>query len=90
MERVAVLKVHDMGNACHATSSLIKVVNAMTKQSSRGGDHASHEQHVKAGQQSHKNEGSSSHSKSASSESSRGGSHEQHVKAGQQSHKNDR
>jgi hypothetical protein len=62
----------------------------MTKQSNRGGDHASHEQHVKAGQQSHKNEGSS-HSKSASSgSSSRGGSHEQHVKAGQQSHKNDR
>lgn len=60
-----------------------------SKQSNRGGDHASHEQHVKAGQQSHKNEGSS-HSKSASSGSSRGGSHEQHVKAGQQSHKNDR
>ena len=40
----------------------------------------SHEQHVKAGEQSHKG----SHSES----SSRGGSHEQHVKAGQQSHKN--
>ncbi|WP_439815522.1 hypothetical protein [Zavarzinia sp. CC-PAN008] len=44
----------------------------------------SHEQHVKAGQQSHKNSGSSD-SKQASS---RGGTHEQHVKAGQQSHKN--
>jgi len=40
-----------------------------------------HEQHVKAGEQSHKNtSGSSSHSQ--------GGTHEQHVKAGQQSHKN--
>lgn len=67
----------------------IKVVNVMTKDSNRGGDHASHEQHVKAGQQSHKQEGSSSNAKSASSGTSRGGSHEQHVKAGQQSHKND-
>ena len=49
----------------------------------RGG---SHEQHVKAGEQSHKND---DHSKSAGGSSSRGGSHEQHVKAGEQSHKND-
>lgn len=48
--------------------------------SSRGG---SHEQHVKAGQQSHKNSGSKS-SSSSKSESS----HEKHVKAGEQSHKN--
>jgi len=54
----------------------------------------SHEQHVKAGQQSHKNEGSSSGSggdKSGGDKSgsgTRGGSHEQHVKAGEQSHKN--
>lgn len=52
----------------------------------RGG---SHEQHVKAGQQSHKNDDHSSSAKSAGG-SSRGGTHEQHVKAGQQSHKNDR
>ncbi|MBP1472763.1 hypothetical protein J7I44_00490 [Frateuria sp. MAH-13] len=53
----------------------------------RGG---SHEQHVKAGEQSHKND---DRSKSAGSSSgnhgSQGGTHEQHVKAGQQSHKND-
>ena len=58
----------------------------------------SHEQHVKAGEQSHKNSSSSSssarddmYSKSSDSKSgsgTRGGSHEQHVKAGQQSHKN--
>ena len=51
----------------------------------RGG---SHEQHVKAGEQSHKNTtGSGSHSESEG-EHMRGGTHEQHVKAGQQSHKN--
>ena len=54
----------------------------------RGG---SHEQHVKAGEQSHKND---DRSKSASNSSSgnrgtQGGTHEQHVKAGEQSHKND-
>lgn len=52
----------------------------------------SHEQHVKAGQQSHKNtdtkQGSSSSSNQDKSSGTRGGSHEQHVKAGQQSHKN--
>ncbi len=47
----------------------------------RGG---SHEQHVKAGEQSHKNDGDKE------SGGQRGGSHEQHVKAGQQSHKNDK
>ncbi|MGN6765712.1 MAG: hypothetical protein ACTHJY_11190 [Rhizobiaceae bacterium] len=51
----------------------------------------SHEQHVKAGEQSHKNddrrkEGGREHE----SGGQRGGSHEQHVKAGEQSHKNDR
>ncbi|WP_181315841.1 hypothetical protein [Rhizobium sp. JAB6] len=53
---------------------------------SQGG---SHEQHVKAGQQSHKNtdtKQASSH-KEQRSGGERGGSHEQHVKAGQQSHK---
>jgi hypothetical protein len=48
----------------------------------RGG---SHEQHVKAGQQSH---GGSSPQKSASGGSERGGGHEQHGKSGDQSHKN--
>jgi hypothetical protein len=52
-----------------------------------------HEQHVKAGQQSHKNmENNTRNASSGSREQytggSRGGSHEQHVKAGQQSHKN--
>ncbi|MCO4857258.1 hypothetical protein MKD49_12285 [Herbaspirillum sp. WGmk3] len=56
----------------------------MSSENTRGG---SHEQHVKAGQQSHKNSpASSSSTKSASP--SHGGSHEQHVKGGQQSHKN--
>src|SRR5208283_2167292 len=50
---------------------------------SQGG---SHEQHVKAGEQSHKN--TSGSGKTGSEEGSRGGSHEQHVKAGEQSHKN--
>lgn len=51
----------------------------------------SHEQHVKAGQQSHKNDDDkrSQGSQSEQSGGQRGGSHEQHVKAGQQSHKND-
>ncbi|MGO7790217.1 hypothetical protein [Rhizobium ruizarguesonis] len=50
-----------------------------------------HEQHVKAGQQSHKNDSnarSASVGRDAQSSGTRGGSHEQHVKAGQQSHKN--
>ncbi|TXH84518.1 MAG: hypothetical protein E6Q77_02450 [Rhizobium sp.] len=53
-----------------------------------------HEQHVKAGQQSHKNtDNNTRHASSGSSHEqhsggSRGGTHEQHVKAGQQSHKN--
>ena len=49
-----------------------------------------HEQHVKAGEQSHKNSGTSqsgSH-EGEHSTGTRGGSHEQHVKAGEQSHKN--
>ncbi|WP_113266689.1 hypothetical protein [Agrobacterium cavarae] len=55
-----------------------------------------HEQHVKAGKQSHKNSDDKSTTRSASSKSSadskssgkQGGSSEQHMKAGQQSHKN--
>ncbi len=50
----------------------------------------SHEQHVKAGQQSHKNSDAkhASGNREQQSGGERGGSHEQHVKAGQQSHKN--
>lgn len=63
----------------------------MAQNHTQGG---THEQHVKAGQQSHKNDGK--HASSGGSggsdkqqqPSSRGGSHQQHVKAGQQSHKN--
>lgn len=51
----------------------------------RGG---SHEQHVQAGQQSHKNAPGSQSSGNSQPSGTRGGSHEQHVKAGQQSHKN--
>ncbi|OWW02367.1 hypothetical protein ATY81_22250 [Rhizobium sp. R72] len=52
----------------------------------------SHDQHVKSGQQSHKNAGADKTSSSASEKAgqgsgTRGGTHEQHVKAGQQSHK---
>ncbi|WP_199224830.1 hypothetical protein [Falsochrobactrum shanghaiense] len=52
------------------------------KQGGSGQRGGTHEQHVKAGEQSHKN---ADDKKSADQ---RGGSHEQHVKAGQQSHKN--
>ncbi|MFC3703385.1 hypothetical protein ACFOOL_01290 [Devosia honganensis] len=53
----------------------------------RGG---SHEQHVRAGQQSHKNDDMrQAGSRDDQQQSSRGGTHEQHVKAGQQSHKKD-
>lgn len=51
----------------------------------------SHEQHVKAGQQSHKTKdvkAAGSKSQTDNSRGTQGGSHEQHVKAGQQSHKN--
>jgi hypothetical protein len=60
-----------------------------TEHGTRGG---SHEQHVKAGEQSHKNTaGAQGHHEKTdqdSSKSTQGGTHEQHVKAGQQSHKN--
>jgi len=60
----------------------------MAQNHTQGG---THEQHVKAGQQSHKNDGKQASSGGGGDKqqsSSRGGSHEQHVKAGQQSHKN--
>ncbi len=55
-----------------------------------------HEQHVKSGQQSHKNTpatGAGSHDQQSQAKSgsnaggTQGGSHEQHVNAGKQSHK---
>ena len=49
-----------------------------------------HEEHVKAGQQSHKNSPAASSAKAGEHESHTGsqvGTHEQHVKAGEQSHK---
>ncbi|MBW6426010.1 hypothetical protein KX729_32050 [Rhizobium sp. XQZ8] len=58
----------------------------------------SHEQHVKAGQQSHKNadtkqassksEQQASGRANTSGKGTQGGSHEQHVNSGKQSHKN--
>ncbi len=61
----------------------------MASQGSHGG---SHEQHVKAGQQSHKNTPGKQENESVQASSdhkgARGGSSEQHSKAGQQSHKN--
>jgi hypothetical protein len=56
----------------------------------------SHEQHVKAGQQSHKNADKGHQQQQAGGASQRqqgdgsmrGGTHGQHVKAGEQSHKN--
>ena len=59
-----------------------------------GNQGGSHEQHGKAGQQSHKNAGSEGEHRGSvqeqqdKGEHTRGGTHEQHVKAGQQSHKN--
>ena len=67
---------------------------ASNKNSRSGNQGGTHEQHVKAGQQSHKNMDAKTHSASSSgsreqqSSGTRGGTHEQHVKAGQQSHKN--
>ena len=66
----------------------------MANQKGTGTQGGTHEQHVKAGQQSHKNtDTKTSDSKSASKGDSKsggtqGGTHEQHVNAGKQSHKN--
>ncbi len=65
-----------------------------SNQNSRPGNQGgSHEQHVKAGQQSHKNDGNkqsaSSSSSNARSGGVQGGTPEQHAAAGRQSHKND-
>jgi hypothetical protein len=64
----------------------------MIKEKMMANQGGSHEQHVKAGQQSHKNtdsQASSSKDKNdTKSSGGRGRSHEQQAKAGQQSHKN--
>ena len=71
----------------------------MAESHTQGG---SHEQHVKAGEQSHKNTPSThgtqekhdakssttQGTKSSHESGTQGGTHEQHVKAGQQSHRN--
>jgi hypothetical protein len=61
--------------------------------SGKGTQGGTHEQHVKAGQQSHKDNPAKdsdqmSQGTGSSKSGTQGGTHEQHVKAGQQSHKN--
>jgi hypothetical protein len=65
----------------------------MANKGKSGKQGGTHEQHVKAGQQSHKNDGNqqsgSRSGGSAGSGGTRGGTPEQHAEAGRQSHKND-
>ena len=67
---------------------------AANKKSGSGTPGGTHDQHVKAGQQSHKNDGTKQSGSGSGSRSSsggmRGGSSEQHAEAGRQSHKNDK
>jgi hypothetical protein len=68
------------------------MIMASNKNSRSGNQGGTHEQHVKAGQQSHKNDGnkqSGSAGSSSRSGGTRGGTPEQHAAAGRQSHKND-
>jgi hypothetical protein len=68
------------------------IMNSNNKSGSRSGNQGgTHEQHVEAGRQSHKNDGNqqSASSGSGSGSGMRGGSREQHAEAGRQSHKND-
>jgi uncharacterized protein len=68
------------------------IMNSNSK-SGRGTQGGTHEQHVEAGRQSHKNDGNSQSgsggSNSGSGSGMRGGTREQHAEAGRQSHKND-
>jgi hypothetical protein len=67
------------------------MIMASTKNSRPGNQGGTHEQHVKAGQQSHKNSGNSQSASSSGSRSGagvQGGTPEQHAAAGRQSHKN--
>lgn len=63
---------------------------AANKKSGSGTQGGNHEQHVKAGQQSHKNDGNKQSGSGSSSGGTRGGSSQQHAEAGRQSHKNDK
>ena len=63
-------------------------MNANQGKSRSGNQGGTHEQHVEAGRQSHKNDGNKQSSGSSGS-SQRGGTKEQHAEAGRQSHKND-
>jgi hypothetical protein len=68
------------------------MIMASTKNSRSGTQGGTREQHAKAGQQSHKNDGnkqSGSAGSSSRSSGTRGGTPEQHAAAGRQSHKND-
>jgi hypothetical protein len=79
----------DDGAAFQPTENAGEMAMA-THHGTQGG---THEQHVHAGQQSHKNASSKADdmkdmdTKADSATHTRGGTHEQHVKAGQQSHK---
>jgi hypothetical protein len=73
----------------HLKKGMIMASNKNSRSGNQGG---THEQHVKAGQQSHKNDGnkqSGSAGSSSRSGGTRGGTPEQHAAAGRQSHKND-
>lgn len=68
-------------------------IHMSTDQKSTGTRGGSHEQHVKAGQERHKNSNSQAKDddqKNQSSGSTRGGTSEQHAEAGRQSHQNDK
>jgi hypothetical protein len=77
---------NDRSSGVFESNSTKKETEMANQEHTRGG---SHEQHVKAGEESHKNNPSQSGSnREKESSGTRGGSHEQHVKAGEQSHKN--
>jgi hypothetical protein len=80
-------RLHCASGAAIDDSMRSLIMSNQNQGGSRGG---SHEQHVQAGQQSHKNtqQDQSSDASDQQHGTSRGGSHEQHVQAGQQSHKN--
>ena len=65
---------------------MVRVISLKGRIPCRSLQGGSHEQHVKAGEQSHKNTDQSK--PSDEKETSRGGTREQHAKAGEQSHKN--
>jgi hypothetical protein len=69
------------------------MIMAANKQSGKGTQGGTPEQHAKAGSQSHKNDGNKQSGAAGSGSKSggtRGGTPEQHAEAGRQSHKNDK